>query len=55
VAVCTIFLLAPLVMAVPIRGPGVSSGEALFQAISAITTTGFCCSRRGPGSATAGR
>ena len=36
-----IFLLAPLAMSFPLMGPGVSFLDALFEAVSAITTTGL--------------
>ena len=41
VVVATIFLLVPLVMAVPMMSAGIGFLDALFEAVSGITTTGL--------------
>jgi len=41
VVVALAFLLTPLLMAWPLAASGLSTGEALFEAISALTTTGL--------------
>ncbi|MBU0498643.1 MAG: TrkH family potassium uptake protein [Gammaproteobacteria bacterium] len=41
VIIALAFLLTPLLMAYPMAGVGLGTGDALFEAISAITTTGL--------------
>jgi len=41
VITATVFILAPLIMAFPLAAHGLTYGQALFEAVSAITTTGL--------------
>jgi len=41
VITAAVFVLSPFLMAFPLAGAGLSYGQALFEAISAITTTGL--------------
>ncbi len=45
VIVCGAFMLTPLFMTIPFTSAGLSAGDALFEAISAITTTGLSTQR----------
>ncbi|HEY0634314.1 MAG TPA: potassium transporter TrkG [Gammaproteobacteria bacterium] len=45
VIVCGAFMLTPLLMTLPFTAAGLSFGDALFEAISAITTTGLSTQR----------
>ncbi len=41
VITASVFILSPFMMAFPLAGAGLSYGQAVFEAISAITTTGL--------------
>ncbi|HEY0722313.1 MAG TPA: potassium transporter TrkG [Gammaproteobacteria bacterium] len=45
VIVCAAFMLAPLFMTIPFTAAGLTFGDALFEAISGITTTGLSTQR----------
>lgn len=41
VIIAAVFVLSPLIMAFPLSSAGLSYGQALFEAVSAVTTTGL--------------